>query len=39
METQVIVTPKVKAAVRKHFNCSSAKGAELENEGAAGSKG
>lgn len=34
----MIVTPKVKQEVRKHFRCSSLEGAEIENQGPAGTR-
>jgi Leishmanolysin. len=30
---QVMVTPKVVQEVRRHFNCSTLEGAELEDQG------
>ena len=35
----LLCTPKVVQAARKHFNCSSIKGIELENQGIEGSIG
>ena len=32
--TEVLTTPKVKEAVRAHFNCPTLEGAELENQGS-----
>jgi len=32
----LMVTPKVKEEVRRHFNCSTLEGAELENQGGEG---
>lgn len=37
-EIQMIVTPRVKREVRRHFRCSSLEGAEIENQGPAGTK-
>ena len=34
----VIVTPRVKAEVRKHFRCPDLEGAEIENQGGAGTE-
>lgn len=33
---QMMVTPRVVEEVRKHFNCSSLEGAELEDQGEEG---
>ncbi|KAI0227468.1 Leishmanolysin-like peptidase [Lamellibrachia satsuma] len=33
----MLVTPAVKAEVRRHFNCVTLEGAELENQGSSGS--
>ena len=30
---QMIVTPKVKREVRRHFNCEDLEGGEIENQG------
>lgn len=30
---QMVVTPRVKAVVRRHFNCNELEGAELEDQG------
>ncbi|PIO69039.1 hypothetical protein TELCIR_09154, partial [Teladorsagia circumcincta] len=35
----VVVTPKVREEARRHFNCSTLEGAELENHGGIGSAG
>jgi len=35
----VIVTPKVQAFTRRHFNCNTLLGAAIEDEGGSGSKG
>jgi hypothetical protein len=35
----VLKTPKVTQITREHFNCSAAKGMQLENEGNPGSLG
>lgn len=37
-EVLMIVTPKVKQEVRTHFRCSSLEGAEIENQGSAGTQ-
>ena len=34
----MIVTPKVKQEVRKHFRCSTLEGAEIENQGRVGTR-
>ena len=34
----MIVTPKVVAEVRRHFNCSRLEGAELEDQGEVGTR-
>lgn len=36
-ELYMIVTPKVREEVRRHFNCSDLEGAELESQGDSGS--
>ena len=35
-EVQMIITPKVKREVRRHFNCEDLEGAEIENQGGEG---
>lgn len=35
---QMIVTPRVRDAVRDHFNCDSLEGAEIENQGGVGTE-
>ena len=35
-EVQVVVTPKVREEVRKHYGCASLSGAELEDQGEEG---
>ena len=35
-EVQVVVTPKVREEVRKHYGCVSLSGAELEDQGEEG---
>ena len=35
-EVQVVVTPKVKEEVRKHYGCDTLSGAELEDQGEEG---
>lgn len=35
-EMHMMVTPRVVEEVRKHFNCSSLEGAELEDQGGEG---
>ena len=35
-EVQVVVTPKVREEVRKHYGCESLSGAELEDQGEEG---
>lgn len=37
-QVQMIVTPKVKREVRRHFKCSSLEGAEVENQGTTGTR-
>lgn len=37
-DVMMIVTPKVKQEVRKHFRCGSLEGAEIENQGGAGTR-
>ena len=37
-EVSMIVTPKVKQEVRSHFRCGSLEGAEIENQGRAGTR-
>ena len=37
-EVLMIVTPNVKQEVRRHFRCSSLEGAEIENQGSAGTR-
>lgn len=34
-----VITPKVTAAVQRHFGCSSIQGAELEDDGGSGTAG
>uniref|UniRef100_A0A7I4YYE7 Leishmanolysin-like peptidase n=1 Tax=Haemonchus contortus TaxID=6289 RepID=A0A7I4YYE7_HAECO len=38
-DVYMIVTPKVREEVRRHFNCSTLEGAELENQGGRGTVG
>ncbi|KAK6024892.1 hypothetical protein OSTOST_09222, partial [Ostertagia ostertagi] len=35
----MIVTPKVREEARRHFNCSTLEGAEIENQGGGGTAG
>lgn len=35
---KMLITPKVLAEVRKHFNCSTLEGAELEDQGDIGTR-
>ncbi|XP_014674624.1 PREDICTED: leishmanolysin-like peptidase [Priapulus caudatus] len=35
---QLVVTPRVRAEARRHFNCSTLEGAELEDQGVEGTK-
>lgn len=37
-QVQMIVTPRVKREVRRHFNCPSLEGAEIENQGGVGTE-
>lgn len=37
-QVHMIVTPRVKREVRKHFNCPSLEGAEIENQGGVGTE-
>lgn len=37
-DVHVIVTPRVKAEVRKHFRCPKLEGAEIENQGGTGTE-
>lgn len=39
MQRNLIVTPKVVQAARKHYNCSTLQGVELENQGGEGTSG
>jgi hypothetical protein len=39
VERQMIITPKVVEAARRHFNCSDLIGVELENQGGTGTAG
>jgi leishmanolysin len=39
VERQLIITPKVLEAARRHFNCSDLIGVELENQGGSGTAG
>lgn len=39
LKRKLIKTPKVLEAAKKHFNCNSLKGVELENQGGAGTVG
>ncbi|KAL9951989.1 hypothetical protein ACROYT_G044753 [Oculina patagonica] len=37
-EVHMIVTPRVKREVRRHFNCPNLEGAEIENQGGVGTE-
>lgn len=37
-QVHMIVTPRVKREVRRHFNCPSLEGAEIENQGGVGTE-
>lgn len=37
-KVQMIVTPRVKREVRRHFRCPTLRGAEIENQGAEGTR-
>lgn len=39
LSTNILKTPKVLQTTRQHFNCSLAKGMQLENQGSSGSLG
>ena len=39
LKRSMIATPKVIAATKKHFNCATAEGLELENQGGSGTAG